>query len=242
MRKFLLLLICISSWTLSKAQIVATTEAADFGTLKEQEGRKTLRVFVKNISNAPQSILKVRPACGCTAADFQKETFLPGDSAWIDLTYNPFRRPGKFDKDVRVVPTEGNPIIIRITGTVIASEATLGQLYPTSYGCLRLTEDSFMPMLPLTREIKTFIAGFYNSCDHPLFLDVEAADNALGVDLGPNPIPPGEKGYIEISLNPLRETRSGSLEYTLQLRAAEDELSLPGVEPKSLHINATINP
>lgn len=242
MRKLILLLLCLAPWTLSMAQIVATTEVVDFGTLKEEEGRKSLRVFVKNISDAPQSILKVRPACGCTAADFQKDTFMPGDSAWIDLTYNPFRRPGKFEKEVKVVPTEGDPMLLTITGTVLASEATLSQLYPSSYGCLRLTEESFMPVHPLTREIKTFIAGFYNSCDHPLFLNVEAADNALGVDWGPSPISPGEKGYIEISLNPLKESRSGNLEYTLLLRAAEDEQSLPGVEPKRLRINATINP
>lgn len=242
MRQILVLTASLMAFLISTAQIVPTSEVVDFGLIKEVDGPKTVRVYVKNIGTEPQTILKVKPTCGCTAADFQKTPFAPGDSAWIDLTYNPVRRPGAFTKSVKVYPTEGNMIDVDITGTVIASEGTLSHMFPVNLGCLRLTEDSFTPLRPLTKEVKCFMAGIYNTCDHDLYIAVENADEAIGIDVVPFPLPPGHKGMIEISLNPLRETRTGSLEYLLHLFTAENAEGLKNAPSETLKINVVIEP
>ena len=106
-------------------QFVALTDTVDFGMIREAEGPKTMRLYLKNISDSRQSLLKVRPSCGCTAADFYKEAVAPGDSAWIDLTYRPHRRPGRFEKDVRIYPAEGKMFRVAVAGTVMASKETV---------------------------------------------------------------------------------------------------------------------
>lgn len=233
-----LLLGCLAS----TAQIVSLSEVVDFGLMKESEGPKTVRTYVKNISTEPQTLLKVRPTCGCTAADFQKTPFAPGDSAWIDLTYNPVRRPGEFSKEVRVYPTDGEMLLIAISGTVMASESTLHNLYPVDYGCLRLSDGSFMAPRPLSNEIKTFVDGTYNNCDSDLYITVESEDETVGVDVFPNPLPPANKGLIEISVNPLNARQTGRQEYILKVYVSDSPETPAQSDPLLLKINAVIGP
>lgn len=200
----------------ASAQIVSTCDTVRFGNIIEAEGPKTVRAYVKNIGQSPAALLKVRPTCGCTAADFRKDEILPGDSAWIDLTYNPNRRPGGFEKGVKVYPVEGEMIRLPITGTVFASEATLDLLYPGTAGPLRVAETTLVPPAPISEQ-KTFFLDVYNPCNEPLTAIVESHDEAVETQSFPEIIPPGEKGIIGIYINPAKEQRRGPIEYKLSL-------------------------
>lgn len=209
----------------ASAQIVSNADTVRFGTFREADGPVSKRVYVTNTSPRTLSILKVRPTCGCTAADFQKDPVAPGDSAWIDLSYNPYRRPGHFEKGVKVYPSEGEMIRIPITGTVIASDETIAHMYPSQAGLLNISEKEFMPLVPVDNDNKTIYADIYNSTSSPVWTIVDTGTPAVETETFPSPVPPGEKGLIGIYLRPEKEQRTGPIEYTLLLYTTDSDPS-----------------
>lgn len=213
-------------WTIcAAAQITCTVDTVDFGTIHETEGKKTLRAYVRNDGSTPAALLKVSPTCGCTAAKFQKEEFAPADSAWIELTYNPNRRPGRFEKAVKVYPVDGEMIRIPIKGTVFASPETVQQMFPVDAGMLHLSESTLMPARPLADERKSLYLDVYNAGEAAVYPLVVPDSEAVTVHLFPEVLPPGEKGMIGVYIEPRREPRTGKIEYTLNLYTASTPLT-----------------
>lgn len=208
----------MSAWgILMSAAITATVSTVDFGVIRESEGPKKVRLYVRNDSTAPVALLKVNTTCGCTAASFMKEEIAPGDSAWIDLTYNPYRRPGRFEKAVKVFPTQGEMIRIPIEGVVYASEETIEHMFPYGEGPLRLSANTLMPARPLTTEQKTLFLDVYNTGDRTVYPRMVTDSDAITTMNFPDSVPPGEKGMIGLYVDPKREERTGPIEYTLLL-------------------------
>jgi hypothetical protein len=87
---------------------------------KIPQGTSKLIVFeFKNTSkNKSVKITNVKPACGCTAADYTKDNIAPGKSGFIKATYNA-AAVGPFTKTVTVTTTEEKePKILTFKGTV----------------------------------------------------------------------------------------------------------------------------
>lgn len=204
------------------AQLAATVDTVRFGSIFEAEGPKTVRMHVKNTTQEPTAILKVRPTCGCTAADFMKEEIAPGDSAWIDLTYDPERRPGRFEKGVKIYPVEGEMIRVPISGVVFSSPETISAMFPVESSLLHLSENTLMTLSPLAEEKRTLWLDVYNSGPKPVWIRLESDSDALTAQPFPSPVPPGEKGMVGIYIDPAKENRSGRLEYRLLLHESEE--------------------
>lgn len=236
MRFLFALSLLLSGCFLASAQLALCGESVNFGIIREADGMKTATAYVKNVSESPVFLLKVKPTCGCTAADFPRESILPGDSACITLTYNPLRRPGRFNKEVKVFPSDGEMIRIPIHGTVIASESTLNQLYPDKAGPLRLSESTLMPLRALTTEPRKMVAGFYNTASEPLAVQVSCDSPAVEVEFYPDIVGAGEKGVIEVTVNPLKEEAKGKKEYNLQLRSAPEGSDIGQALPTELKV------
>lgn len=85
----------------------------------EQGKPVTVEFEFTNPSMVPLIINAVRPACGCTAADYPKEPIVPGKSGIIKLTYNA-ASAGPFTKSTTVTTnaSEGNSVLV-IKGEVI---------------------------------------------------------------------------------------------------------------------------
>lgn len=238
--RLLLALTLFATSLVAKGQIVCTTDTIDFGTIPETEEAVTARTYVVNIGQAPITLLKVKPTCGCTAVDYQKDVIAPGDSAWIDLAYDPFRRPGNFLKAVRVFPSEGSVLTIPITGTVLASDQTIGMMFPIDIGLLHLSADRFLTPNPLYQDEKPYYPEVYNSGDTPVWIALENDDEAIKTDVFPCPVPPGEKGFIAIYLDPLDEDRKGNLEYTVSVYSSLSPENIKETTPHEIKINASI--
>lgn len=210
----------------ASAQIIGPEGGADFGMLREADGEKTIRIHVVNTSTDSLMLLKVSPTCGCTAADFMKGRFAPGDSAWIDLTYNPNRRPGHFEKAVRVYPTEGEMVRIPVTGTVLASEETIAAMFPVNAGRLQISTDRLMPVRKLSKDRKTLYLEIYNTSLTPVRPFLKSEYDAVETMSIPEELPAGDKGVIGVYLDPARESRTGELDYLLELYC-DDEGPFP---------------
>lgn len=112
----------------------------DFGLMKEVAGPKTgvSRFVVEGPDSI--SVFNVRPSCGCTSADWDDDLHAPGDTVNISYTYDPHLRPGKFDKSVKVMLSDGSYHVIRITGNVLGTPESLSTMYPLDAGEFRLSE------------------------------------------------------------------------------------------------------
>lgn len=212
-------------------QLRAAADTVAFGRIYEADGPKTVRAFVRNEGATPVALLKVRPTCGCTAADFMKEEVAPGDSAWIDLTYDPVRRPGYFEKSVKIYPTEGDMVRVAITGTVFASPETAESMFPVDAGALRLSQSTLMTLSPMGTDQRTLYIDAYNADDSPVWLRLESDSEAVDTQPFPSPLPPGEKGLIGVYIDPRKEPRSGKLEYNLLLHTADNPGFSPSTQP-----------
>ena len=220
--KIFLLMLAASAWAGSaraggEAVFTAACDTVDFGVIREVDGPRTVRFYMRNDGDTPSLLLKVKPTCGCTAADFRRDEVAPGDSAWIDLTYDPSRRPGRFEKGVKVYPASGEMIRIPIEGVVMASPETIASMFPVDAGPLHLSENTLMTLSPLGAEKRTLWLDVYNSGDTLVEIEPAVDSEALSAIPFPPVVPPGEKGMVGVYIDPLKETRSGKIEYTLTL-------------------------
>lgn len=81
---------------------------------------KVIEFEFKNTSDKEVLITNVRPGCGCTNADYTKESIAPGKIGYVKATFNA-ANPGLFTKTVTVTTSaEDTPKTLIFKGTVIA--------------------------------------------------------------------------------------------------------------------------
>ena len=224
------------------AQLRLAGENCDFGMIQEQAGKQKRRIFLVNEGPAEDCILRVRPTCGCTAADFSKEVVMPGDSAWIDIVYDPKGRPGKINKGVRVYRSDGEVMLIPLSGVVIGTPETLSLSYPVEAGPLRLSEDTIVAGELKKGNARHIFINAYNASEHPVTPRItcpEAPDKALSLDIVPEVIPPGEIGTVSFYLNSRFEERTGAVTYDISLYPDTDTSAPLSPHPIQLRVMLT---
>ena len=152
MKKLGLLLLAVLTCLVCLAQpeIKFENTTYDFGKIKEEGGKVTGKFVFTNVGNEPLELTNVRPGCGCTAANYTKGAIAPGEQGYIEATYNPYNRPGAFNKNIRVTTNEprftenekATPHMIFIKGEVIKRPPTEFEKagYTKSNGMLRIKE------------------------------------------------------------------------------------------------------
>lgn len=123
------------------AMILWLENQYDFGLFKEAAGPKTGSVRFVNADRDTISVLEVKPSCGCTSASFTEGPIAPGDTAVISFTYDPYMRPGRFQKSVKVLLSDGKRYSIPISGNVLGTPESLSTFYPVEDGPLRLSDE-----------------------------------------------------------------------------------------------------
>ncbi len=127
---FVLAVAAVMGYAQPKIQFDNTTY--DFGTIQEEGGKVTGRFEFTNVGTEDLVLTNVRPGCGCTAANYSKDPIAPGEKGYIEATYNPYNRPGGFNKNIRVTTNEpqfsdgsnASPHMIFIKGNVKKRPAT----------------------------------------------------------------------------------------------------------------------
>ena len=149
MKKVFLSLVMIAAVLFAMAQprIEFEKKTHEFGDIHEEGGKVTARFIFKNVGDSALVLTKVKPGCGCTAANYTKEAVQPGQTGFIDATYDPWGRPGQFNKNIKVStnePNQTNPYIIFIKGNVIKRPPTKFELagYNSGRGEVRVKEST----------------------------------------------------------------------------------------------------
>lgn len=209
-----LLLLCAPT---IRAGFVPAEEEVQFGEIDEAKGDVTVRTYVINKGDEPLAIKRVRITCGCTGVKFDDRVVEPGDSAWLDITYNPRNRFGEFVKSVKVFDTAGGSVPVVFHGTVINTEETIALRYPYKAGPLRLSENKVLTGKLERGEQRSIFVNFFNMSDSQLSPSVSCDNPGVSVSLGPVPVPPRSVGSISIIPNCKEDLPPGSHQVELKL-------------------------
>jgi hypothetical protein len=91
----------------------------NFGTIMEEIGAVTTQFTFKNTGDAPIIIQRVSSSCGCTTPSYTRQPILPGKEGTISAQYSTVRRPGTFNKTIRVYTNIPDTVyVLTIKGNV----------------------------------------------------------------------------------------------------------------------------
>ena len=91
----------------------------NFGTIKEEMGAVTTQFEFTNKGDSPLIIQRVTASCGCTTPSYTREPILPGKDGVITVQYSTVRRPGAFNKTIRVYSNVPDTVyVLTIKGNV----------------------------------------------------------------------------------------------------------------------------
>ncbi len=165
-------------------------EHIDLGEIKEEGGEALASFVFYNIGQHPVTISNVKSSCGCTVADWPKDTIQAGDSGIVVASYDPRTRPGPFEKALWVY-TDAVPFqyFLTIGGTVIPRPKTIEDDYPSKFGHIMMTNNYFNLGFISENKVDTVKARFYNKSDkvvtitgitgRPAHLLIEASSKEL---------------------------------------------------------------
>jgi len=218
--------------------IVFEEKEYDFGVIKEGDGPVTHEFLFLNNSNAPVKILNVQASCGCTTPGWSKEEIAPGKSGFVKAQYNPYNRPGPFNKTLTVRTNLNQNIILRIRGSVEPRVKTVEEQFPTAIGNLRFKSSSFnlgriTPHAPVTREFEVLNYG-----EEPVkFMNIVDAPTYIQVDFSTQEIQPKEQAKIVITYDAAKRNDMGFLidDFSIMTNDSKDA-------KKEFKVYATVDP
>ncbi|MDE5975099.1 MAG: DUF1573 domain-containing protein [Muribaculaceae bacterium] len=239
-RLLISLLLATVGITFTSAQVKWLETEYDYGTFREASGPQKGSVRFVNTGSEPTFISSVRPSCGCTAAAYTESMIEPGDTATVSFIYNPYGRPGPFDKTVKIFLGKDREMkVVKIKGTVIGTPETLMTAYPYSSGPLRMSADKIE-----TGEIKKghsrhLFINLYNQSEDTIRPVWKNDARALEMEITPSRLAPGEIATLGFYLRTPLEKEVGPVEYPVVLTADAND---PHSETREIKVSALITP
>lgn len=247
MKKISLFLMLVVAFVFVQAQpkIQFDSQTYDFGKIKEEGGKVTGRFEFTNVGDSALILTNVRPGCGCTAADYSREPIAPGQKGYIEATYNPYNRPGAFNKNIRVTTNEPQfsdgsnaaPHMIFIKGEVIKRPPTEFEKagYVKTNGMARFFEPNVaLNLLNTDKHLDTFkVRNFWTK---PVSFVLESKNSfvrevyrSFGNDLQPN-----QEGFIVLEYDAAVRASFGQNKDMVTFQTNDS------IEPKK-HIHYAVN-
>ncbi|MBQ3734948.1 MAG: DUF1573 domain-containing protein [Bacteroidales bacterium] len=222
MKKLSLLLVAVVTciFCMAQPEIKFENTTYDFGKIKEEGGKVTGKFIFTNVGNEPLELTNVRPGCGCTAANYTKGAIAPGEKGYIEATYNPYNRPGAFNKNIRVTTNEpkflendkATPHMIFIKGEVIKRPPTEFELagYTKTSGMLRIKEPDVAHNMLNTESVNDtfYVRNFWTK---PISIKLDKAGeyvNEVNRNFG-SELNPGQEGYIVLKYDAAKRDAFG---------------------------------
>lgn len=201
MKRNLLLAIAVAGAFTASAEVTVSfpVTSYNFGAFAEENGPVSCKFPVVNTGTEPLTILSARATCGCTQPKFSHEPIAPGDTAYIDVTYDPNYRPGRFHKQVLIETNATVPKArLDIEGVVIGAPRSIEYRYPAAFGPMKLEHPGMMLGDVLTSEVKTAYFNGYNQSADTLEIKPVRVPDYLQLLPSPEQALPGEQLSIVV--------------------------------------------
>lgn len=228
---FTLMSFAVLGFAQPKIQFDQTTH--DFGNIKEEGGKVTGRFTFKNVGDSTLLLTRVKPGCGCTAANYTKTPVEPGQSGFIDATYDPYNRPGKFHKNIKITTNEpqfrnpetaNTPHIIYIKGEVIKRPPTIFEQagYTVGRGMVRVKNVSTKFSLKNTQtHLDTFqLKNFWTKDVNIEFQKLPEYITETYRSFGPQ-LKAGQEGIIVVKYDASKRNAFGNLRDNVSIKTTD---------------------
>lgn len=187
-------------------EVKFTEEVHDFGAFDENDGVVTCRFTYVNTGDEPLVVVASRATCGCTSSKYTKDPIEPGDSGYVEVSYNPTGRPGRFNKKVYVdFNTERPRQTLLIKGVVIGAGNTLRGRYPVDAGDVRLRSDNVLLGEVSNGKSKTAFVEVYNATADTLSPVWSQVPRGITINTPTPAIGPGEQGTYTVYFVPQQD-------------------------------------
>lgn len=229
----------------AQPEIKFDSQTYDFGKIKEEGGKVTGRFEFTNVGNEDLILVNVKPGCGCTAANYSKEPIAPGKKGYIEATYNPYNRPGAFNKNIRVTTNEPRfeqenavPHMIFIKGEVLKRPPTqFEQAYYTNGNGMARVKVGSVTHNMLNTEVVRDTFKVRNFWDKPVSFKLEQKQDfvtEVSRSFGES-LQPGQEGFIILQYDAGKRNSFG------QMKDMVVFLTNDSIEPrKSIHYAVNI--
>ncbi|MCL2167516.1 MAG: DUF1573 domain-containing protein [Lentimicrobiaceae bacterium] len=223
---FVLFLSALSLFAQPAIKFDVTT--IDFGSIKEDDGKVSGKFEYTNTGDQDLLLTGVKPGCGCTAADYTKTPVAPGEKGFIIATYNPFNRPGSFNKSIKVTTNEPKPdgnenvgsYMIYIKGNVEKRPPSKYEVagYSNGSGDIRIKDNNVKIDL-LNTESKSFTVLVKNFSEKTSTFEPVNLPNYISV---PNQtLKPGEETEVTFQYDAAKRGEFGAFKDVLTIQTQD---------------------
>lgn len=185
----------------------------DFGMIKENDGVVSYEFEFTNEGNTQLIISNVVASCGCTVPFWSKEPISPRSKGKIKVEFNPFNKPGPFNKTLTVYSNASNEVVIlNVIGNVLPKPKRITDDFPDVLGNLRLLSrylnfGDINTAIPTKKEFT-----FYNQMDSMMIIEKVIFNNQyLNVTIEPLKLLPKTKGKIIVEYDAQKRNDFGPL-------------------------------
>jgi hypothetical protein len=200
MKRFFLLTVQLSIGLLLVAQprVQFQETRHDFGTMKEDGGRKTFDFVFRNAGDSVLLITRAVPSCGCTTPEWTREPIPPGGTGYVKAIFDPKNMPGPFRKTLSIHSnSKPTPIVLILEGKVTPREPSLEEQYRWPLGGLRFENQHLAFTTVKKTEKRIRVMPVINTSDQPITIGFEGLQPHLTMKASPETLKPGQKGLIE---------------------------------------------
>ena len=170
--------------------------------MTEDDAPKTFIYNFKNIGVKALNIHRLVSTCSCASATCTVSSLAPGESAQINVRYNPKGHPGKFERRVFLYTQEGNnpAAILRLSVDVTSGQDHSIQ-WPVQMGGIRLrvADISFTQGQKAVETI-----NFLNLTGKPLKLECEEMFLPQCISFSSEPVADGAEGVMTVTYDPTK--------------------------------------
>lgn len=220
MRKALIIILLLLSAFPTFAEIEMLDTIHDFGLIDEVAGAVKARFRFVNRTDAPISISNIRTTCGCTTSDFPTKAIAIGDTAFVEISYNPSGHAGEFSKKATINFLPGNiKLAVKVKGNVIGSDETINWLYPDSIGSIHFEHLALVYGDIPKGHSRTMFADGYNRSRDSVAVEAINISPALSVVCEPAIVAPGGMVHISVNFNTLNSLQWGTVKEDFTLVA-----------------------
>jgi hypothetical protein len=200
MKRFIFAVLAVLSTTalIAQPRLQLQTTRHDFGTMKEDGGRKTFDFTFTNTGDSVLLVTRAVPSCGCTTPEWTKTPIPPKGTGYIRAIFDPMNMPGPFRKTITIHSNaKPSPVVLIIEGVVTPRELTIEEQYRWPLGGLRFESQHLDFATVKKTEKKIRILNVINTSDKPITIGFEGLPAHLSMKANPEILKPGQKGYID---------------------------------------------
>ncbi len=175
------------------------SEIHDFGIIKEADGIVNCQFIFTNTGGTPLILKNVTASCGCTTPNYSKDPVLPGAKGFINVSFNPQGKSGKFEKQITITSNaEPESQVLYIKGDIIPKPPSIEDMFPNNLDGLRFKKFEFDLGTISMNKIATQSMEVYNSTDKPLKVAFPGVPKHIKIKIMPEVIKPKGKAIIQI--------------------------------------------